>query len=89
MIMIIIKMFLNYILHSNNPESSPRTQFSAGIAFPFIQITIDPGWQNDVAPMAHPKLNEASESIKRSGFVAPVNAITVSPTVDEISCIRF
>jgi hypothetical protein len=49
-----------------------------------MQITIDPALQTDVAAMAQPKLNDASESMNLSGFVDPVNAITA-----ELLSIRF
>ncbi len=62
--------------HLNKPDSSSRTAFSAGTTFPFIHINTDPGRENEVIPTAHPTLNVASESINRSGFVAPVKAIT-------------
>ena len=47
-----------------------------GIKLPPIATTTDPGDQEPLAPTAAPRLNGASESLKRSGFIAPVNAMT-------------
>lgn len=81
-------MYLEFILfpslYLNSPESNSRIHLSAGTTFPFMQITIDPALQTDVAAMAQPKLNDASESMNLSGFVDPVNAITA-----ELLSIRF
>jgi hypothetical protein len=60
------------------PNFSSLVHSLTVITFPFIHIIIDPGLQMDVAEIAVPKLNDASESTNLSGLVAPVNAITKS-----------
>jgi hypothetical protein len=65
------------------PDFSSLMHFPAGTTFPFMHMTTAPAQHTDVAAIAQPKLKDASESTNRSGFVAPVNAMTA------LSLIRF
>eukprot|EP00315_Gephyrocapsa_oceanica_P000976 CAMPEP_0185321198 /NCGR_PEP_ID=MMETSP1363-20130426/56548_1 /TAXON_ID=38817 /ORGANISM="Gephyrocapsa oceanica, Strain RCC1303" /LENGTH=114 /DNA_ID=CAMNT_0027919675 /DNA_START=192 /DNA_END=536 /DNA_ORIENTATION=+ len=57
----------------------------AGIARPPMQTTTEPGGSTSVTPTATPTLNVASESLKRSGFLAPTNATDLPAAAPDAS----